>query len=238
MTIYDGQTGFKGNSVTGDQLDTTVLWKGTALPVGAANKIPQNGIFLLVDSLSAPGEQTLYIQTSATLSSPNFVQIPATSGIIGEIKSGGWALASIPTGYLLCNGNAVSRSTYANLFAAISTRFGVGDGSTTFNLPDLRSKFPRGSPVSTEAGGTGGEDTHALTTAELAVHTHANTLVVANGARQSGDGSSDDFTQAAGTGGLVWWRPSTITGAITNAGSGTAHENKPPFQDLIYIIKF
>ena len=52
--------------------------------------------------------------------------------------------STVPDGFLACDGTAVSRSTYAALFAAISTTFGVGDGSTTFNLPDLRGIFPRG----------------------------------------------------------------------------------------------
>jgi phage-related tail fiber protein len=54
------------------------------------------------------------------------------------------ALSSAPTGYLKANGAAVSRSTYAALFAAIGTTFGAGDGSTTFNVPDLRGEFVRG----------------------------------------------------------------------------------------------
>ena len=54
------------------------------------------------------------------------------------------ALSSAPTGYLKANGAAVSRTTYATLFAAIGTTFGVGDGSTTFNVPDLRGEFIRG----------------------------------------------------------------------------------------------
>lgn len=55
-----------------------------------------------------------------------------------------FAKNSAPTGYLKANGTAVSRSTYAALFAAIGTTFGVGDGATTFNLPDLRGEFIRG----------------------------------------------------------------------------------------------
>jgi phage-related tail fiber protein len=54
------------------------------------------------------------------------------------------AMSSAPTGYLKANGAAISRSTYAALFAAIGTTFGVGDGSTTFNVPDLRGEFIRG----------------------------------------------------------------------------------------------
>lgn len=52
---------------------------------------------------------------------------------------------SVPTGYLYCNGSAVSRTTYADLFAVIGTTFGAGDGSTTFNLPNLVDKWIKGS---------------------------------------------------------------------------------------------
>jgi len=55
-----------------------------------------------------------------------------------------YAGASAPTGWLLCYGQAVSRTTYADLFTAISTTYGAGDGSTTFNVPDLRGRVPAG----------------------------------------------------------------------------------------------
>ena len=55
-----------------------------------------------------------------------------------------FAANSAPTGYLTCDGSAISRTTYADLFAVVSTTFGIGDGSTTFNLPDLRGEFIRG----------------------------------------------------------------------------------------------
>jgi tail collar domain/collagen triple helix repeat protein len=55
-----------------------------------------------------------------------------------------FASATPPSGWLLCDGRAVSRTTYAALFAAIGTAWGIGDGSTTFNLPDMRGRFPRG----------------------------------------------------------------------------------------------
>ena len=69
----------------------------------------------------------------------------------GEIANGvpagsvfSFATSTVPSGYLECNGAAVSRSTYASLFSSISTTWGVGDGSSTFNLPDLRGQFVRG----------------------------------------------------------------------------------------------
>ena len=77
-----------------------------------------------------------------------------------------FAGASAPSGWLLCNGQAVSRTTYATLFSAIGTAYGVGDGSTTFNVPNLETKFPRMQAAS--LGGTGG-GTHTHTTA----HDHA-----------------------------------------------------------------
>ncbi len=76
MTNYDGTDDFEG-VVTADQLNKTVVWRGTALPIGVTNKIPQNGMFMLVDSLSAPTTSDFYLQTSATLSSPSFTLIPA-----------------------------------------------------------------------------------------------------------------------------------------------------------------
>lgn len=64
-----------------------------------------------------------------------------------------YAGASSPTGYLFCDGSAVSRSTYSALFAAIGTGYGAGDGSTTFNLPDTRNVFLRGANASTRSIG-------------------------------------------------------------------------------------
>lgn len=77
-----------------------------------------------------------------------------------------------PEGYLLCDGSAVSRSTYSDLFTAIGTTYGVGDGSTTFNLPDLSGRVVLGVSQSHALGTSGGEATHTLTESELPAHTH------------------------------------------------------------------
>lgn len=73
------------------------------------------------------------IQTGDTISASNF------RGMIFP-----YAGSSAPTGFLLCDGSAVSRTTYADLFALISTTYGSGDGSTTFNVPNLKGRFPLG----------------------------------------------------------------------------------------------
>jgi microcystin-dependent protein len=85
-----------------------------------------------------------------------------------------FAGASAPSGYLLCSGQAVSRSTFSTLFSAIGTTYGVGDGSTTFNLPNLQNRVPVGKGAGTFANlnATGGAETHTLTTAQMPSHTH------------------------------------------------------------------
>ena len=72
-----------------------------------------------------------------------------------------WSTATAPTGFLKCDGSAVSRTTYADLFAVISTTYGVGDGSTTFNLPDLQDRTAIGASVanSKSLAQTGGANT-------------------------------------------------------------------------------
>jgi microcystin-dependent protein len=114
------------------------------------------------------------------------------SGEIAVFYSGAWrsivptgavlpfAGPSAPGGFLLCNGAAVSRTTYAALWNAISSTFGPGDGSTTFNLPDLRQRFPLGvaaSGTGNDLGETGGAIDHTHTgpshTHTGPSHTHA-----------------------------------------------------------------
>lgn len=99
----------------------------------------------------------------------------ATSARPGDLK---WTMRqTTDPGWLVCDGAAVSRTTYAELFAELGTTWGVGDGSTTFNLPDLRGRGLIGSGTGSgltarTVGQTGGEETHLQTEAELAAHTH------------------------------------------------------------------
>src|ERR1044072_2295320 len=100
----------------------------------------------------------------------------------GAMPIGGvqWsASATIPVGWLACDGAAISRSQYSKLFAEIGISWGAGDGSTTFNLPDLRRKSPMGVGGASgdhpgiALGETIGEAKHTLTVAELANHNHS-----------------------------------------------------------------
>ena len=80
--------------------------------------------------------------------------------------------ANIPDGFLLCDGAAYSRTEYAELFAAIGTMYGSGDGSTTFNVPDLVERVPAGAGDNHPAGEMVGEETHTLTVDEMPSHRH------------------------------------------------------------------
>jgi len=90
-----------------------------------------------------------------------------------------WSDSSIPSGFLECDGTAVSRTTYADLFAVISTTYGVGDGATTFNLPDLQDNVPVGKSGTKALASTGGANTvtpsinnTSITDGQLAAHSH------------------------------------------------------------------
>lgn len=95
----------------------------------------------------------------------------AVGEVVGAVVPFAGSVA--PSRWLLCDGSAVSRTTYADLFAVVGTTYGAGDGSTTFVLPDLRDRFPVGAGTSYARGDTGGEAEHALTTAEMPSHAHS-----------------------------------------------------------------
>jgi len=142
--------------------------------------------------------------------------------IVGEIKL--LAHASFPDGWLECYGQALSRTTYADLFAAIGTKYGTGDGSTTFNIPMFQRKFLAGfEPVNGgefDFGHTGGEESHTLSVTEMPAHTH-NVLMSTGG---------------QGNGGGVSVRVPSGSTTSSSVGGGGAHENRPPWGVVLPII--
>jgi len=152
-----------------------------------------------------------------------------------------FAGASAPSGWLLCFGQAISRTTYATLFSAVSTTYGIGDGSTTFNLPDMRGRVAAGadnmggsaagrltsttmSPDGNTLSATGGTQTHTLITAEMPAHTHSVPAQITSGVDIGGGGA---YLSA----GLL------NNGTSTSTGGGGAHLNVQPTLVLNYIIK-
>ena len=160
-----------------------------------------------------------------------------------------YAGSTAPGGYLLCDGTAVSRGTYATLFAAIGVAYGNGDGSTTFNLPNLKGKLPVGYDASqTEFNSlnkTGGEKSHTMTTGEMPNHSHtgvanaAANILPARYVAGSLNGGGSGWTMLTGdsaVGNAGNYHDHTIT--IDSTGSGTAFNVLPPYVTLNYIIKY
>lgn len=152
----------------------------------------------------------------------------------GDIKLS--AAAAVPAGWLACDGSAVSRSTYAKLFTAISTSYGAGDGSTTFNLPNLLGRVPvgagKGSGLSARAlGNTGGEETHLLVSGELPAL--MNSVAVPIDTTSDYGAGWDNTSVLGGSDGS----DNSLTLNFVGGGLGEVHNNMQPFSVVKYLIK-
>jgi microcystin-dependent protein len=169
------------------------------------------------------------------------VGVTSTASAIKPGHLAPFAGATAPAGWLLCYGQAVSRATYAALYLAIGTVHGAGDGSTTFNIPDLRGRTVAGKDnmggsaanrltaggsgiAGATLGAVGGTETHTLSTAQLANHQHAQQADTRVGATPCQSGGAD----MTGTGG---------GGTTQGAGSGSAHQNTQPTAVHNWLIK-
>ena len=163
-----------------------------------------------------------------------------------------WSSASVPTGFLECNGANVSRSTYSALFAIIGTTYGAGDGSSTFTLPDLQDNVAVGKSSGKALASTGGANTvtstgnvagstanATLTTAQLASHSHPNNVTW----YQFGQHPGRTSLRNQGN-------PPSNPAIVGSTGSGQGHSHNmsanfvgdatsvlQPYLTVIYIIK-
>jgi len=163
-----------------------------------------------------------------------------------------WSSGSVPTGYLECNGAAVSRSTYSALFAIVGTTYGAGDGASTFNVPDLQDKCvvsksnnkalasTGGADTVTNSGNVGGSTANAtLSTPQLASHSHPGSGNANAPGRYFNNNNNYSYTNA--------FKGNGTTG---NTGSGSGHSHNmsanftgdatsvvQPYLTILYIIK-
>ena len=156
-----------------------------------------------------------------------------------------------PRGWLLCDGSAVSRTQFANLFGVIGTNFGSGDGSTTFNLPDMRGRVAVGQDTGNlrvntwnVLGQSSGEQNHTLTQPEMPSHRHAvgyssggyipqysapgGVIINQTGHPVDQNGTLSDRPADYGTG---------YSSLIQYEGGSGSHNNMQPYQVFNYIIK-
>jgi microcystin-dependent protein len=233
---------------------------GVAIPVGASQIVCTSTT--CVDAIGAtPFTKTLLddADAAAARTTLGIAQIPSGSMMA-------FAGAAAPSGWLLCAGQAVSRTTYVDLFTAVSTTYGSGDGSTTFNLPDLRGRaiFGRDDMDGTAAnritnavsgitgttlGAAGGDQrigTHGHTATQAAHnhtitdagHTHALPGQTLTGGPGLAGGGSFGYAGSSTNSATTGITINNATPAITvNDFSGGASANIPPAVILNYIIK-
>lgn len=200
----------------------------------------------------------LYNNSDAAWYLHNFFVNPYSVPVGGMID---YTASTAPnSAFVLPYGQAISRTTYSAYFALVSTTYGTGDGATTFNVPDLRGRVIAGKDdmggsaasrltssyfggTATNLGAVGGSESHTLTTAQLAAHSHGVTdpghthlvnplnpsVMSGAGSNTFGAGSQQPttFTIVANTTGIT----------INNAGSGDAHNNVPPTIILNKILR-
>jgi len=175
--------------------------------------------------------------TSAKLNSDAISALMPTGTVLP------FAGINAPTGYLFCDGDAISRTTYSSLFGIIEKTYGEGDGSTTFNIPDLRGRVIAGQDdmggasadrLTNQTGGlngdtlgaTGGAETHTLAVSEMPTHTHTYS-----------ESSSGPPAEGVGSG---FTDPTAVARQNINSGStggDQPHNNVQPTIILNYIIK-
>lgn len=258
------------NSISASSDHQVMRRNGSALAFGAINLASSNAVTgLLADGnissastwnakqsplASASASVSVNSQKVTNVAEPTSSTDAATKGYVDVRMPAGvvmpFAGSSAPTGYLLCYGQAVSRATYADLFDVLGTTYGAGDGSTTFNLPDLRGRAVAGkddmggsaanrltnsgtgnSGINGSAlGAAGGADRHAITQAQLPSY---NLSISGMGWYHTSGGSTYGHLNGSGS---HFFQGQGNT--IPSGGGNEAHPNVQPSLILNYIIKY
>jgi len=245
-----------GTNDTADVLLNNISPMDANQPNGLADGIIQ------VQAALGPG--TDLVGALDNLSERLAVQMPADGRVIppGTIVMTGRNTA--PSGWLICNGGAVDRTLYAQLYAAIGETFGPGNGTTTFNLPDMRGRVAAGVGTGTGGGASGtgaptggtalaavalsgwfGANDVTLTSAQIPAHTHPITdpshahNLVGGGVPTGGFPNGVDVPQMDSIGVASGFVVANTTGITVNnnTGGGGSHTNLQPTVGLNFIIR-
>lgn len=216
FTATDTITSTKMNNIIDQTTFTSDAVFDTTLAV-ASGKLKVNAQGITSNELAANAVKTITIEDGAV------TQAKASNFLVPTGAVMPFAMNSAPTGWLAANASAISRTTYAALFAEIGTLYGVGDGSTTFNLPDLRGYFVRGAGTNADGSVSG---TFGVKQAdELKSHTH--TVAAGQSTSNSGScGSGTGFQKAN----------DSACGTLTTSSSGST-ETRPKNIAMLYCIK-
>ena len=220
-----------------------------------------------MDNKSTGDDHMRLIKKTIKATFPNLDgPVIATPAQINTLSSAGdiimWPVATPKFGYLLCSGAAVSRTTYAALFAIVGVTFGAGDGATTFNLPNYQDRMPIGAGAAYAAAATGGAATSTLATVNLPSHNHTVTITDAghshgvndpghshtyeylyDAAVRAGSNGLTPFTRSgvqtltSTTGISIASATSGVTAVTQNTGSATPIATISPYIGIYFIIK-
>ena len=231
----------KGDPGSGDSHTWGVVKQEAPLLVQLDGTVTQVGASTLVGGLALE-QRVLVVRLGSEL-----VVVGAQSGglPVGSVTDYTGAVA--PSGWLLCQGQTISRTTYARLYSVIGTNFGAGDGSTTFNLPAAGRVSVGRDPLQAEfatLGSVGGAKAHVLADGEMPVHDH----IAPTGYFyvESPDGSMRRTTpvqtvDTPGESGVWRQRIAEVNGdplPTAKAGGGQPHNNLQPYQVFNRIIKY
>lgn len=213
-------------------------------------KLPEAGPQILITS-AGPQILTLYFFTGVFPGSQyatNYLAVQTTAALAvrtGIVEFFAGQPVNIPANSLLADGSAVSRATYSGLFSKIGTIWGPGDGTTTFNLPNVNGRMIVGAGAASgltnrAVGVTGGVESVGLLAANNGPHSHAvsdpgHAHNYIGGPNPAGTGT----VGAAGQSGNAYFmgtQPAFTGISIVSQGSGTPHENMPPFAAMTAII--
>jgi microcystin-dependent protein len=234
--FYSAQTGSAGNFNVNGTLTASGITDTGAL---SASSLSVTGTSTFTGIPSGPtatvGTNTTQLATTAFVTTATNSINSVTTGTIQM-----WPTVSAPSGYLLCDGSAVSRTTYATLFSVINTTFGSGDGSTTFNLPNYLGRSPLGVSGSYALASTGGSadavvvsHTHSVTDPG---HTHATNPATAyiGTSPQNAPGGA---VANPGTPTTLSLNTATTGITINSTGVSGTGANLVPYLAINFIIK-